>query len=315
MKKRGVFNWMRNLIAILLIFVLTAHGCKDTLSDTNPQLDNQDFSPIFSVGVEETEVKIADLVEASGLINSRSNSSYFWSHNDSGGSPTLYLFSREGTEALRLDFNDAQNTDWEELAIGPGPVDNINYLYVGDFGDNRAVRDNYTIYRTPEPDLNATGLPSNISLRPNEYDRISFEYADGPRDAEAFFVDPSSKDIYLISKREPSVILYKIAFPQSTTEKNVAERIMTLPFTFITAADISPSGNEILIKNYLNIYLWQKEGTETIEQTLTKNPNRLKYTVEPQGEAIAWDTDESSYYTLSESDGSNPVILYRYNRN
>lgn len=315
MKTKGVIHLMRNLIAILLFFVLTAHSCKAPQSDTNPQIDTQDFSTLFLGGVAESELRIPDLEEASGLVNSRSNSFYFWSHNDSGGSPTLYLFTREGTDSMRVDLSGAVNIDWEELAMGPGPIDNVNYLYVGDFGDNNAIRNSYTIYRTPEPDLNVVDLPSNMSLAQNEYESISFMYEDGPRDAEAFFVEPSTKDIYIISKREPSVILYKIAFPQSTKETNTAERVMVLPFTYITAADISPSGNEILIKNYMNIYHWQKNGNETIQEILSKQPSRLRYNPEPQGEAIAWETDESSYYSISESNGSDPVVLFKYSRN
>ncbi len=314
-KLRGIRTLMKNLIAVICLIILSANGCKNPVSDINPQEDDQQVSTLFGGPQEIAELQTPDLDEASGLVHSRSNSMYFWSHNDSGGDPTLFLLSRDGAEAMRLDFNGAQNVDWEEIAIGPGPDDNLQYLYAGDIGDNNAVRGTYTIYRTPEPDLNVANLPSNLSLESSEYETINYNYEDGARDAEAMFVEPSTKDIYLISKREPSVILYRIPFPQSTTEINTAERVMVLPFTFITAADISPSGNEVLIKNYLNIYHWRKVGTETLEELLSTQPNRLNYSREPQGEAIAWDTDETKYYTLSESNGKDPVVLYSYSRN
>lgn len=306
---------MRNLIAVFCFFILCAHGCKSPQSDTNPQIDDSPFSRLFSGPQQIAEVESSVLDEASGLVQSRSNPFYFWSHNDSGGDPTLYLISRDGADSGRYELGGAANIDWEDMAIGPGPTDGVNYLFAGDIGDNSAVRSNLTIYRVPEPDVSQVGsvnLPANATL--SNVEAIRFVYEDGARDAEALFVDPSTKDIYIISKREPSVILYRLPFPQSTSEQNTAERVMVLPFTFITAADISPSGNEILIKNYQNVYLWQKTGNQTIQQLLATEPSRLNYTPEPQGEAIAWAVDESGYFTISESDG-DPVAIFRYSRN
>lgn len=306
---------MRNLIAVFCFFILCAHGCKSPQSDTNPQIDDTPFSQLFTGPQEIGEIESPILDEASGLAQSRSNPFYLWSHNDSGGDPTLYLISLNGADSGRYELGGAQNIDWEDMAIGPGPDDGINYLFAGDIGDNNAVRSSLTIYRVPEPDVSQAGsvnLPADATL--SNVEAINFVYEDGARDAEALFVDPSTKDIYIISKREPSVILYRLPFPQSTTEQNTAERVMVLPFTFITAADISPSGNEILIKNYQNVYLWQKTGSQTIQQLLATEPSRLNYTPEPQGEAIAWAVDESGYFTISESDG-DPVAIFRYSRN
>lgn len=306
---------MRNIIAVFCFFILCAHGCKSPQSDTNPQIDESPFSVAFSGPQQIGEIESSVLDEASGLVQSRSNPFYFWSHNDSGGDPTLYLLSQDGADSGRYELSGAANIDWEDMAIGPGPTDGVNYLFAGDIGDNNAVRSSLTIYRVAEPDVSQNGsvnLPADATL--SNVEAIRYVYEDGARDAEALFVDPSTKDIYIISKREPSVILYRLPYPQSTTEQNIAERVMVLPFTFITAADISPSGNEILIKNYQNVYLWQKTGGQTIQQLLATAPSRLNYTPEPQGEAIAWATDESGYFTISESDGE-PVAIFRYSRN
>lgn len=316
---------MRNIIAVFCFFLFCANGCKSPQSDINPQDDSQEVSTLFRAAATTGEVENADLDEASGLANSRSNPDFLWSHNDSGGEPTLYLMTLQGADSGRYQLAGAQNTDWEDLAIGAGPDDNINYLYAADIGDNRAVRSSLNIYRVPEPDVsirfeqNGQGnnvqvdLPAEATL--NNVETINFVYEDGARDAESLFVDPATKDIYIITKREPSVILYRLPFPQSTTERNTAERVMVLPYTFVVAADISPSGNEILIKNYSNVYHWAKTGNETIQELLATTPNRLNYQAEPQGEAIAWSSDESSFFTISESSGSSPVAIYRYDRN
>jgi len=303
---------MRNIIAVFCFFILCAHGCKSPQSDVNPQTDDSQVSALFSGGNQVAEIASTELDEASGLAHSRSNPFYLWSHNDSGGDPTLFLISLDGADSGRYELGGAQNIDWEDLAIGPGPDDGVSYLFAADIGDNRAVRNGLTIYRVAEPDLSVVDLPEVSTL--SNVESINFVYEDGARDAEALFVDPATKDIYIITKREPSVILYRLPFPQSTSQENTAERVMVLPYTFITAADISPTGNELLVKNYENVYLWQRTGSQTIQQMLSTPPNRLNYQAEPQGEAIAWATDESGYYTISESDG-DPVVIFRYSRN
>lgn len=311
---------MRNLIAVFCFFILCAHGCKSPQSDVNPQTDDSEISTLFSAASQLAEIATTDLDEASGLAQSRSNPFYLWSHNDSGGDPTLYLVSVDGADSGRYELSGAQNIDWEDMAIGPGPDEGVNYLFAADIGDNRAIRSGLTIYRVPEPDVSVRVAPGGgqidlpaVSTLSN-VESIDFVYEDGARDAEALFVDPATKDIYIISKREPSVILYRLPFPQSTTQENTAERVMVLPYTFITAADISPSGNELLVKNYENVYLWQRTGNQSIQEMLATKPLRLNYRAEPQGEAIAWSVDETGYFTVSESDGE-PVPIFRYSRN
>lgn len=304
---------MKRFLAAFFCLMLCANGCKDTVDDVNPQEDNQETVNLFTDRQSLGEIQIADLDEASGLVHSRSNPLYLWSHNDSGGDPLLFLMTQAGADSGRFVLDGAQNVDWEDMTIGPGPTANTTYLYAADMGDNRAVRDSYTIYRVPEPDLNVTDIPANSTL--SNVESIDFVYEDGARDAEALMIDPTTRDLYIVSKREASVILYVLPFPQETTSMDTAERVRVLPFTQMTAADISPNGNEVLIKNYLNVYHWSKTGNETIPELLATDPSRLEYTVEPQGESIAWHTDGNSYFTLSEAGNNQPVILYNYTRN
>ena len=74
-------------------------------------------------------------------------------------------------------------------------------------------------------------------------------------------------------------------------------------------------GQEVLIKNYLNVFYWKKEGNQSIEELLQNPPIRLKYIKEPQGEAIAFRVDGSSYLTISEIANASSVELLNYNRN
>lgn len=290
------------------------NGCKEQLADLNPQFDDSSTVDFFSDGQNMGSLQVPELDEASGLAHSRSDNNYLWSHNDSGGEPWVYLFTQTGVGSGRVELEGANNIDWEDMAIGSGPDDDLDYLFLGDIGDNRAIRDEYQIYRFPEPDLNVNNLPLSLVLQNEDYDRINFIYDDGPKDAEALMVDPITKNIYLISKREEKVGVYELAFPQSINALDTARRIMSLPYTFITAADISASGNEILIKNYLNVYHWQQDVEQpvTIPELLARPANRLEYTPEPQGEAIAWHQEETGYFTLSETEGIVPEFIFFY---
>lgn len=311
---KSINNILKRLLAAFFCLMLCANGCKSPVEDTNPQLDNQEVVSLFTDRQSLGEIQVTDLDEASGLASSRSNSQYIWSHNDSGGDPLLYLMTQAGADSGRFVLDGAQNIDWEDMAIGSGPMAGQDYLYAADIGDNRAARDSYTIYRVPEPDLNVADIPATSTLTGVE--AINYIYDDGnARDAEALMVDPATSDIYIVSKREASVILYVLPFPQNTAQLDTADRLRVLPFTMVTAADISPDGNEVLIKNYLNVYHWSKSGTESISELLGTPASRLPYTVEPQGEAIAWHSNSGTYFTLSEAGNNQPVILYNYNRN
>jgi len=313
---------------IVLSFALTMQGCKDSSVNPNPQQDNATVSAAFGPGVSRGVLEVEGLDEASGLANSRSNPEFLWSHNDSGGDPTLYLLTTAGADSGRYQLDGTQNIDWEDMAIGAGPIDGVNYLYAADIGDNRATRESLSIYRTPEPNVSfrfrtvtigsqqrqvQIDLPADTTL--GNIEVINYRYEDGARDAEALMVDPTTKDIFIITKREPSVILYKLPFPQNTIETDTAIRVAVIPYTFITAGDISLDGSEVLIKNYQNVYYWQKSGNETIEELLATPAIRLDYIQEPQGEAIAWKANGTGYFTLSEIGNASEVEVLEYNRN
>lgn len=306
---------MKTLKTGLILFVLTtfvAAGCKEVSGDDDPKDDSQ-ISNLFAAGQEVGSIASEDIDEASGLVSSRSNINYLWTHNDSGGEPIVYLMSKTGTEASQARLEGSQNTDWEDIAMGPGPDDAIQYLYVGDIGDNRATRNNLTIYRVAEPDLNVPNIPSSQTL--SNVEAINYVYSNGARDAESLMVDPLTKDIYIVSKRESQVGLYVLPFPQSVVEMDTAEFIMSMPYTGFVGGDISFDGTEVLIKTYFEVYHWARPNGVTIKDALSEKPSRLMYTAEPQGEAICFSTDGFGFYTVSEKNSADPVPLFFYRRN
>lgn len=243
------------------------------------------------------------LHEASGLAASVNRPHLLWTHNDSGDEPRLFLLNKSAEIIAQYQLKGARNRDWEDIATGPGPIDNYNYIYVGEIGDNRAIYDTKIIYRLKEPDEDS---PTQIT----DFDTIEFVYPDGKRDAESLLVDPSSKDIYVLSKREDKIGIYLAAYPQSTTDVITLKKLGSIPFHNTTAADISADGEEILLKTYAEIRYWKRNG-RTIGDTLLSPSQAVKYTPEPQGESIAFTKDGKGFFTLSEKrNGIEPVLYY-----
>jgi hypothetical protein len=239
------------------------------------------------------------------MAASYTNPTMLWTHNDSGDKNRIFLTDSKASVKAEYLLTGCTNRDWEDIATLTSP--DGNYIYIAETGDNEMAYGNYLIYRLKEPKINES--PKSIASK--DIDKIRFRYEDGNHDAECLMIDPKTKDLYIISKRETKSRVYQLPYPQSFTEENVAKFVTELPFNYVTAGDISADGKQILIKNYAQVYFWQRSLSQNISQTLQKNPVSLPYLVESQGEAIAWATNGLDYYTLSEG---NYQPLYFYKR-
>jgi len=254
--------------------------------------------PNFGHQIDRGLIEFDEINEASGLAASRRNPDVLWTHNDSGDEARLFALTTDGRHLGVYRIAGVAARDWEDIAVGPGPVEGVSYLYIGDIGDNDAQFDLKYIYRIPEPLVDSNQSPVDTTLAGAE--AIAFRYPDGSRDAETLMVDPLTKDIYLVSKRESSVRVYRAPYPQSTSESITLEQVATLNVTLAVGGDISPAGLEILVKTYTNVYYWCRTPAEELWEALTREPVTVPYTPEPQGEAVCWSADGMGYYTVSE---------------
>ncbi len=261
-------------------------------------------SPAVSKG------QVTSITEASGIASGLANQQYIWTHEDSGNENLLYLLSKsKATVVVTYKLTGTTNVDWEDMAIGPGPVEGKSYIYLADIGDNNAVRSSVAIYRVPEPVYSPADSGMTVDLMGAE--KFTIAYPDSAHDAEALMIDPVTKDLFVVSKREDRVGLYQLSYPYAAGNLDTLRFIGTFPFTGIVAADISADGNRVLIKSYSGIFYWKKQNDESIIRLLSNTPRRAPYNpVEFQGEAICW--DGYSYYTLSEKLGSFIPKLYYY---
>lgn len=286
-------------IFVFLIGLLVVSSCKLAV----PGVAIAQFSSDPTI----TPVPVGQIDEASGMADSRSQPGNVWVQQDGGSPPELALLGYDGQLKGKIAIPNSTNRDWEELATGPGPKEGVNYLYIGEIGDNNAQYDTYRIYRLPEP--------TNLQTPVTQVERINFRYPDGSRDAEAMFVDPQTKDIYVITKREPNVRLYRLAYPQNINEVTIAQAYGELPLSFVTGAAISPDGSEIAVRTYTAITYWKRNANQTIADALQNGNSRpLPYRQEPQGEAICFDKDGKGYFTISEKANASSVNLFYYAR-
>lgn len=275
--------------------------------------------PTFTAARVRGTVNEPDLAEVSGLAAGRANPGVLWAHADSGAAAELHALSSSGRRLATYDLRGATAEDWEDLAIGPGPEPGRSYLYVGDIGDNTTRRADVTIYRTPEPLLDDPPGPGPQVL--TDVEALRAEYPDGPHDAEALLVDRRRGDLFIVTKTlatGPSGV-YRYPAAQQTGATATLERVASLsvpsaPFTgsTVTGGDITPSGDEILLRTYFTAFVWRRQPTQSVAGALGGVACPVPLAAETQGEAIAYSRDGNAYLTTSEWRNAGPRPLYDY---
>lgn len=282
-------NTIYTLLVVLLFSIVLGCGKQKELTANTTGFED---SP------QSTRVE-PSIREASGIADC-TTSSALWVIEDSGNPAELLLLQKDGKSVKHMPVQNAYNTDWEDLIRVAGD------LYIADIGDNARTRKNCTIYRFPEPKTSADTIYN--------YQTIRFTYPDGAHDAEGFLVEPKTRDIFILTKSGSRSGVYKLPFPYRYTEVDTLVKQSELPYNGITSATLSEDGREILVKTYQKIFHYQRQETESIDQTLSKTPRELSYQMEPQGEALTFAHDGSGFYTLSEKGMSNSVNLHFYKR-
>lgn len=249
------------------------------------------------------------LDETSGLTASRRNAGVFYAHNDS--SSPVYAVTEAGAVIAELELPGALVVDWEDIATGPGPEAGASYLYVGDIGDNDLSRNpSISVQRALEPELDVEDSGASVEL---EFETLYFRYPDGPRNAEALFVDPATTDLYVLTKHDGgSSELFVARAPYGTSTIATLESVASLEFgaeplsgsPLVTGAAIAHDGTRLVVRTYDSAFLWELGPAPDIAAALTAPPCPLPLADEAQGEAIAFSADGRSYYTTGEGSGA-----------
>ena len=271
----------------------------DSVKKAMYDLTQVEKTNLFESVPSVTILKRQDLPELSGLESSRTNPDLLYTVEDSGNLNEIYLTNSKGENLGKIVLDGISNRDWEDLASGPGPENSKNYLYVGEIGDNDWVYPGIIVYRFPEPALTATSPQMYVHVVP---DALKFTYPKSAVNAESLFLDPWTKDLYILTKEVGESNLFVARYPQSTTVVTKLIQLASFPFDHLTSADISADGTEILVRNNSQIWYWKRMPNESVLNTLLRVPLEAPYfNNERQGEAICFAADGTGYFTVSET--------------
>jgi hypothetical protein len=302
---------------LLCFLIMLAFSCKKSVNSVSEKKDTVVtpkpvvfFTPSYNPsGLDTTKffntipvvnnLARTDLYEISGVAASRINAGVLYIHNDSGNPNQVYLTNGTGANIGTLILTPFGNRDWEDIAVGPGPVAGMSYVYVGDIGDNNLQYSSVFIYRFPEPNLSGKAIPYIADIP--AVDIIELKYPNGSHNAETLMVDPLTKDIYIASKASNQSQLFVARYPQSTTTATVMSPVVQLYFDKATAGDISPDGTEILLRSNQLIWYWKLTPGMSVSSALLTQPKVAPYfNNESQGEGICFAADGTGYYTDTE---------------
>lgn len=201
----------------------------------------------------------ARLSEISGMAYS---DGLIYAINDSGKGSTIFtLNSSDGKLLSRYRIEQLKNYDWEELSLFN------NYLYIGDFGNNRGDRKNQAVHKIHIdelsalwPDIQTTGISYASQV---DYSRKTFRHS---WDCEAMVVNENG--IYCFSKdwKEKKTKLY-MAEPG---KNNNLQAIDSFDVSMLVSGAFYDKERELLILcGYLDheTYIWIFNNASSISFT------------------------------------------------
>ncbi len=266
-------------------------------------------------------VSSPDLVEISGLVASRAHSDVLWVHNDSGDTARVFAIARQGGDLGTYVLEGVEANDWEDMAIGPGPVADVDYLYLADIGDNPRERPEIDFYRVAEPDLDvAAGAVSETIA---DVEKLTLQYPAEAHDAETLLVDPVSGDLLIVTKELTggSALVFRAPGSLEAGSTSTLEQVGEIDFSGLesqvdlpddapalplgaghlpTGGDVSPAGDVIAIRTYSTVWVWPRTPGTELWEAFDATPCEGPSEIEPQGEALGFDAAGTGYFTASE---------------
>ena len=318
------------LFALLLIGTTVCYGVQPLVYNGDTLEWNMDWKKKQCGTLDIKE----NIIEVSGIACSRVTPGYIWMQSDETAKYIIATDEKGAKRACKLNMSKTIGWDWEDMS--GGVYNGTNYLFIGSFGDNDEQRKDYRIIWFEEPAIDSVNMPVQ-TVTPNF---IRYKYPDGKsHNNEALMYDNLTNTIYIITKVYYNVCqVFKMPFrlDYNTSDTVTVEYVCDLGlqtdigygpfegkqlryrgFHLVTAADISPDGKYILIKNHNNIVAafcwvlyWERQEGESIDNAIKRQPQPIKAynTTEWQGEAICW-LDDNTFYTTSDADDGNPPIF------
>lgn len=185
-----------------------------------------------------------ELREISGLVYIGAS---IWAHNDSGGEPALYEVDDTGKITGKLTLSNAGNVDWEDVAS-----DN-EFVYIGDFGNNRGHRTDLVIYKISLEDLQLKGHISEtgeIRFIYGDQELTKEQKRDHNFDCEALISAGDSLMIFTKNRGDLMTRIYKL--PKTDGNYTLQPFACIDAGGLVTGADYHEPSGRLALVGYLN---------------------------------------------------------------
>ncbi|MGP4026531.1 hypothetical protein [Actinomadura sp. 3N407] len=238
------------------------------------------------------KIKDERITESSGLAASRRHRGVIYTHNDSGGVPTIYALGMDGRVKATLTVGGADARDWEGMAVGKDGRGRPA-IFVADIGDNLGGAWPYvTVYRIPEP--------ARLRSRTLRATTFKIKYEDGPRNAETFMINPRTNRIYIASKLFGGKV-YEGPAKLRTSGFNTMREVADAP-AMATDGAFAPDGSTCVIRTYFGARLYSVKPDGSPGKSLKS----IDLPVQGQGESVTYAPDGRSI--LAGSEGTNQPV-------
>ncbi|MCY2985820.1 MAG: hypothetical protein NTY15_19515 [Planctomycetota bacterium] len=291
----------RLVSAALFLFVWGAHAEFDALTSLGQEVGERLESRVIAV------LKDHEINESSGLILSQQNPDCFWTHNDSGDLPRLFLIHRDGRTIARVKIDGAMAIDWEDITMAT--INGSPKLIIGDIGGNTQKREHVTLYIIPELNFpfDAKRPLAPIESSASIEATIEVTFVGGVTNYEGLAVDANAKSIVIFEKALLGARVYSLPFPSLSKEKLKvqATEIGQTSVPYACACDISKDSRSMVVTNYLVGFLFTRRtlangSLEEWSETLQRVPTSFPLPKLRQTEAVCFSADGKSIFLSSE---------------
>lgn len=262
-----------------------------------------------------------NLVESSAATLSHTQPGVWFTVNDSGNDPWLFAMDTTGAARGVWKIEHARNRDWEAASVGPCGVradptapPAAECVYIGDVGDNGAMRSTRDIYRVVEPTARDKNFRGSLPAQ-----RLSYRYPDRAHDVEAMYVAPNV-DLYLITKRRllgadnrpRPALVFRIpasAWDSSFVQAELVDSLPIVPGSAplrqITDASLSPDARYLAVRTYGQVYVFATDSmTGRVRGAIPPAVCNIVSLGRWQGEGVTWFGRSDLLLLSSEGQGS-----------
>lgn len=252
----------------------------------------------FGAPLEVGALSSSDIVESSGLAASVHQAGVRYTHNDSGDTARIFAFGAAGEDLGVFAVDGAAHVDWEDLALGPCARARA-CLFIGDVGDNAAIRQTVEVLRVAEPEV-------GVSVAVGPATRLELTYPDGPRDVEALLVDPVTSDLFLVEKSDTlaaRVVVLRGAGDLGAGPYPLEALGVVEVEGFVTGGDFDPTGAQVVLRTY-GAAAWRGAARRDEAGRVVAFERLDAPAIDGLGEAVTWRSDGLALLTTREGAGA-----------